>query len=177
MAATHRQIVEICERVLALPAGSVTANVDKLRAAGKLPANKSSPVIATPQEAALILLAAIVGTPMRHQPTIAEVYRDCRESGWGATLGDRLAAILSGTIDGHVISLKVDLSSPGAVLLVADGAYGVPENYISDHDWPRPAFEREATIRGDHLRRIQHEIATAPEVRKGRRRSQDKWKA
>ena len=113
---------------------------------------------------------------MRHQPTIAQDYYDCRESGWGATLGDRLAAIFAGTTEGHVISLRVDLSAPGAVLLVADGAYGVPENYISDDDWPRPAFEREATIRGDHLRRIQHEIATAPEVRKGRRKSQDKWK-
>lgn len=174
--ATHRQVVEICERVLSLPSGSVVSNVDKLRVAGLIPASQAAPEQATPDEAALIFLTAIVGTPMRHQPTIATAYAEMRESGWGPTLGERLAAILSGKGADTVVSLEVDLSAPGAVLLVATGAYGVPERFISDGHWPRPAFERKATIRGDLIRRIKHEIQTAPEVKKGRRKTEDKWK-
>lgn len=174
--ATQRQICEICERVLALPSGSVVTNTDKLRAAGVLPSNQAEPTQASPEEAALILLAAVVGTPMRHQPTIAQAYAEMRESGWGPRLGDRLAAILAGTSADHVVSLSVDLSAPGAVLLVAAGPYGLPERFASADAWPRPAFDRTATIRGELLRRIKHEISTAPEVRKGRRKTADKWK-
>ncbi|MEX0406910.1 hypothetical protein ABGN05_14695 [Aquibium sp. LZ166] len=172
--ATAKQVVEICERILMLPSGSVTANTDKLRAAGVLSANQAEPTQATPQEAALILLTAIVGTPMRHQPTIATAYADLEDG--GVRLGDRLAAILAGTSDSFVVSLEVDLSAPAATLLVATGPYGLPEHYRTTDAWPRPAFERTATIRGELLRRIAHEIKTAPPVKKGRRKAQDRWK-
>jgi hypothetical protein len=113
---------------------------------------------------------------MRHQPTIAQAYADMRESGWGPRLGDRLAAIFAGTSEDYVVSLTVDLSAPGATLLVAAGPYGLPEHFSSNDTWPRPAFDRTATIRGELLRRIAHEISIAPEVRKGRRKTADKWK-
>lgn len=175
--ASQRQICEICERILALPSGSVVTNTDKLRQAEILSKDQSKPTIATPQEAALIMLAAIVGTPMRHQPTIAEAYYNCKESGWGPRLGDRLAAALAGTSRDYIVSLTIDLSAPEATLLVAAGPHGLPERYLSSEAWPRPAFSREATIRGELLRRVAHEIATAPEVKKGRRKTADKWKS
>jgi hypothetical protein len=175
MAATARQTAEICERVMRLPSGSVTTACDHLRKAGILASNQSGPIEATPADNAMVLMAAILAH-VRPAPNLVPAYLDCRDSGWGPRLGDRLATILAGTTRVHVINLRVDLSAPSAVLAVADGAFAVPENYLSSEEWPRPAFERTATIRGDLIRRITHEIATAPEVRKGRRKSTDLWK-
>lgn len=173
MAATARQAAEICERVLRLPSRTVATACDHLRKAGVLPSNQAGPVEATPQEHATILAAAILAH-IRPAPDVVPAYLDCREGGWGPRLGDRLAAILAGTAE--LISLRVDLSAPGAVLVVPSGPYALPERYRPADEWPRPAFERIADVEGHLIRRIAREIQTAPEVRKGRRKNEDKWK-
>lgn len=176
MAATARQAAEICERVLGLPSGSAITAADHLRKAGHLPANQEGPTIAAAGELATVFMAAILAHT-RPAPDVVPAYLDCRDSGWSTRLGERLAAILAGTSDLELLSLRVDLSAPGATMLVLEDSYALPVHFAPEHEWPRPAFDRTATISGELIRRISHEIQTAPEVRKGRRKTLDQWKS
>lgn len=83
----------------------------------------------------------------------------------------------SGRLLASTVRLMVRFEFDAVFLERAYKLAGLPEKFISEGHWPRPAFDRTATIRGELIRRIQHEIATAPEVRKGRRKTADKWKS
>jgi hypothetical protein len=171
--ASIAQICAIFDRRLGLPFGRCQWHASRLRPIGILPTAQGRPDHATLEHAAILFIAAVVGSRANDGDMLPMEYARLQAGGWGDTLGSRLASYLDGAPGS--IELRIDLSAPGATIISAFGHHTVADNF-TDETAARPAFERLAIIPASVITEIANDIRTAPEPRAGRPRRKEQFR-
>ncbi|CAG0956809.1 hypothetical protein RHIZO_00489 [Rhizobiaceae bacterium] len=159
--ATAAQFAGVLSRALGLSEGRIGWCATSLRTAGYLRSSQGVPIDLANSELALVLIAALLGTPAGS--TAGRVMQYARlVSDGGCTLADSIAGLLDRPAD--LVRLTIDITQPAAVLIIE----GDGETHVGHFGPPEADFSRCSILSGDNLSKIQRMVRALPLKRAGR---------
>lgn len=159
--ATANQFAGVLSRALDMSEGRVQWCSASLRTAGCLRSSQGVPIDLSNAEMALVLIAALLGTPAGSTAGRVMQYARLASTG-GGTLADSIAVLFSRPAD--LVRLTLDVAQPAAVLIIE----GDGETHVRHFGPPEADFSRCSILSGDNLSKIQRMVRALPVKRAGR---------